>query len=763
MTTSKPCRMRMFASLLMLLTITALVLGGCGAPQRSIAISDPYAAIDWQTTGRYKANFHTHTTASDGSMNPHEVIDRYKAQGHRILALTDHNHVTYPWQGLTDLSPSDRAVGELEAGGLQSKDLVYENRIPLEIGMIAIQGNELSSHHHTGSFFTDHNGTNTEIASLQAIGAKGGLAMLYHPGRYGRSTNWYVDLYEQYPHLIGLEVYNQGNRYPDDRLIWDKILTRLMPGRPVWGYSNDDMHARSHLGRNWSIMLLPEFSEQWVRRGLEQGRSYFVYSPHREKEPMPPVIHSIEVDHGRSVITIEADNWETIEWVSEGQIFHRGSSVDLARYSDQIGSYVRAKLRGAEGTIAGTQPFGIHRPIAATISLTDDDGMAEYIDDQHLRARVQLRNLSAGAVSPQIEARIGQEQFISQAVSLQQPGDVTTFDVPVPVEAINAGQPLDLHIDLGAEYGRSRRMRLRLPLRMALPVRVSSQVVATDLAVISVVSQVEQRPVTVHLTAAVEGQSLLRETVTVAPGEQVQVQCPLPASLLGQESELQVVAKWDRSFGLPEATFSSAIDLKNLAPVAKVAADGAAGGIFPTLKPVVMLDSAEDVFPVGARDDWQGPADSSAAIAWAWDGQNLLLTATVRDDKHFNTRSGAGIWNGDAAQLAINPPAETMTTLGLALTAEGVELHRWGGPDAELQQKAQHSVTRNEAEATTIYQLSLPLASLGIRPEPGAIFSFNIVLFDDDTGSGQKGWLQLAPGLAGGRNPSLYPRFVLAR
>lgn len=39
----------------------------------------------------YKANLHTHSTISDGTLTPEEIKDRYKARGYAIVAFTDHN------------------------------------------------------------------------------------------------------------------------------------------------------------------------------------------------------------------------------------------------------------------------------------------------------------------------------------------------------------------------------------------------------------------------------------------------------------------------------------------------------------------------------------------------------------------------------------------------------------------------------------------------------------------------------------------------
>ena len=38
----------------------------------------------------YKANFHLHTTNSDGRRSPEEVIALYREQGYDVLAITDH-------------------------------------------------------------------------------------------------------------------------------------------------------------------------------------------------------------------------------------------------------------------------------------------------------------------------------------------------------------------------------------------------------------------------------------------------------------------------------------------------------------------------------------------------------------------------------------------------------------------------------------------------------------------------------------------------
>jgi hypothetical protein len=327
-------------------------------------IQNPYAEVDWTNHQRYKANFHTHTTRSDGRLNPQNVVDKYHALGYHILAITDHNEVTYPWTSFAEMEASNGAHQRLEGGQLEVQDLVYKNRDPQQLGMLAIQGNELSRHHHTGSFFNDHNNTETEEESLKAVAAKNGLNMFYHPGRYTArdpekyNIDWYVDFYQRFDQLIGMEIYNQGDRYPTDRRTYDAVLSRLMPGRPVWAYSNDDMHHSSTLGRNWNVLLLPELNETWVRKGMQEGRSYYVYSPSGHNASVLPEIHEITVNSRKGLIEVNVTGHDSIRWISGGEVVFRGTQFAL-KDNPEIEKYVRTEIFGPGEVIMGTQPFGI--------------------------------------------------------------------------------------------------------------------------------------------------------------------------------------------------------------------------------------------------------------------------------------------------------------------------------------------------------------------------------------------------------------------
>jgi len=338
--------------------ILSLILVFASCSDRWI-VTNPYAQVDWEKHGQYKANLHTHTTRSDGSIAPQYVVDKYHQLGYHILALTDHNEVTFPWTSFASMEASAKSKERLADGKVSPENLVYENRDPATLGMIAIQGNEVSSPHHVGSLFNDYNhSTKQEDSTFIATAAKNGLVIINHPGRYKHNAQWYIDFYQKYNHLIGMEIYNQGDRYPNDRQLWDSVLVALLPARPVWAYSNDDMHGEGRLGRNWNIFVLPELTKEWVRKGIEEGRSFYVYAPDGHKKLQMPSIESVHVKNGTIQLIVAGQ--DSIHWISGGTIVHKGQSMKLNDCSG-VSSYVRAEIFAPGGTIVGTQPFVVRK------------------------------------------------------------------------------------------------------------------------------------------------------------------------------------------------------------------------------------------------------------------------------------------------------------------------------------------------------------------------------------------------------------------
>ncbi len=241
--------------------------------------------------------------------------------------------------------------------------------------MVAVSGNEFSSGHHRNALFAqiDGNPGGDEAATIAQVAEAGGLVQLNHPGRYSKGTSWYTELLVDHPCIVSLEVYNQGDRYPDDRSLWDDILTETMPERPVWGTSNDDMHRASHLFHNYNVFYVTELSESALRVAMTQGRSSLSYEPGGSGDALAPRIDSIVVD-GAS-ITINAVGCDSITWIASRREVATGAVVDVDALvqAGHVSTYLRARLDGPNG-VTCTQPFGILPEASRTIVMENLEG-----------------------------------------------------------------------------------------------------------------------------------------------------------------------------------------------------------------------------------------------------------------------------------------------------------------------------------------------------------------------------------------------------
>ena len=335
---------------------------------------NPYEGIDWTSINQYKSNLHTHTTQSNDAIDEFttaNVVDKYHAAGYKILALTDHDYNPYPWQ----LFPQYMS-------GVPARD-------PETLGMLAIPGNELSKDNtnswseRTGGEFNHHNDFFTgrqgqEFASLQEsyayTYALGGMQIINHPGQYWSIDNtysetqkngpgWHATNFKTYPSLVGLEVYNQGDRRANDRVLWDQILQRTMPMRNVYGYSGDDTHNNEQLFRNYNMMLMTDLTTEDLKQAMRKGASYFCYEPKGSGEAKAPRITNIEVDEQAQTITIETNG--LVHWIyatdktSSAASSARSTVVGIGKsfcYKGYQGSYVRAYITNVYGETC-TQPI----------------------------------------------------------------------------------------------------------------------------------------------------------------------------------------------------------------------------------------------------------------------------------------------------------------------------------------------------------------------------------------------------------------------
>ena len=392
-------------------------VSGDGYNKNKVVVN-PYGKVEWSCYKQYKAALHLHTIQSDGYHMPDEVVGTYQNAGFTILAITDHDW-NYPnarvkWGEIPEERaspyPKDPKPPNYPANPTWPWN-DYGGPKPEDAGMIGIQANELTFRHHINSYFSDYgvwyektgaeapykgiiDDEGNEIREddmLLNIKEKGGIAILNHPGISDehdwwerKSLDWYIERFRINPPdvLIGMEVTNERfEREKYDEGLWDQLLARFMPHRPIWGFGADDMHNLGDVADTYTVFLLDEFTGEAVRQAMIRGQFYFCKSTRRidirkDDPSVFPVINEIKIDRGN--ITINASDYDKIIWISVPELLEPLSDYKKSDQPWSLGSivgegetfylrqgiknYVRAELIRTEGKDVYrtfTNPFGI--------------------------------------------------------------------------------------------------------------------------------------------------------------------------------------------------------------------------------------------------------------------------------------------------------------------------------------------------------------------------------------------------------------------
>jgi hypothetical protein len=340
--------------------LTLLPTGNLLAAGTRALVRNPYKGIDWAQAEPRKASLHMHTLQSDGFQMVDEVVGCYKRAGYSILALTDHdcfkpnaqvrskrvapeNGSPYPVKPYPKGYPANTTWPWNDYGTASAE----------EHGMVGIQANELTYRHHINSFFCDYGvwyrktgkkapyGGIVDAAGnvvweddqIEGVGSCNGLAVLNHPGVPDKtswwvrqSLDWYAERFRKHPAscLVGLEVTNcSPSRRLYDEGLWDQLLARFMPHRPVWGFGTDDMHNLKSARQSYTTFFLAEPTVAKVRQAMLAGAFSFSVSTRKvnylaepQKLDRLPELHSVAVDEGKGTITLGTEACDEVRWIS---------------------------------------------------------------------------------------------------------------------------------------------------------------------------------------------------------------------------------------------------------------------------------------------------------------------------------------------------------------------------------------------------------------------------------------------------------------
>ncbi|WP_409344977.1 DNRLRE domain-containing protein [Paenibacillus sp. MBLB4367] len=243
----------------------------------------------------------------------------------------------------------------------------------------------------------------------------------------------------------------------------------------------------------------------------------------------------------------------------------------------------------------------------------------------------------------------------------------------------------------------------------------------------------------------------------VPAGSSVLADIPLTGFGLGASSTIKVTVYFD---GFEPYTYEGTAEFNPVLP-RTVTVDGALDPETAAVSPSIDL-SKGTVKMTG----YQGAGDLSGSVWLNYDSSHLYLTAKIKDDTFSATSSGADIWKNDAIQFAIASglPGESpyWYEYGISQTPEGPQIYRWITPPGVAKGAVTNgrlSVTREEAQDYTIYELALPWSEVApAKAAKNEVMSFSIVVNDND-GTGRKGWIEWGGGIGDGKLSSKFRTF----
>ena len=415
---------KILCTVLSLILILSLVSPALAAGDRDrFTITDPYAAIDWDSVRQYKTALHSHTNASDGDHTLYESLERHYRTGFDIVAVTDHGVVDEGWDdGAKNnlikrfLSVLGRSAGDLvylgETGAFSDgTPYAYKTTVTGDHYLYAgdrvimqlpygVENNAVSVNAHVNSWFVNDtdNSVTTYADAVRRVERLGGLSVINHPGEYTKAryalssdeayntgnaayayyVNMYADLLDRYPSCIGIDVNSKGdNRTRFDRVLWDELLTRFSAnGKTVGAIASSDAHQLDKIDTGFTLLLMPTLSAAAAKRALANGEYFAASHCNGNPEELRDIASALRVYYG--------ENAPTLRQVEE----------TLAKMDERIagiksGKYGRDDAIGVEYTVLDDEGFTTVDtfPTVRRVTVDDDENTIAFETEDALLVR----------------------------------------------------------------------------------------------------------------------------------------------------------------------------------------------------------------------------------------------------------------------------------------------------------------------------------------------------------------------------------------
>ena len=295
--------------------------------------------------GRFwRGNLHTHSTRSDGVLDPAEVCRRYKAEGYDFLALTDHfiGHYGYPIVDTVPFRDADFTTilgAELHSGAMANGDLWHILAVGLPTGFTPPDA----------PHFDAVAGQETGPSLAARAVAAGAFVAIAHPQWSGMTLADARSITAAH----AVEIYNHGCAAgcdrPDGFGIADLLLTE---GRHLTMIATDDAHfyEPDHFG-GWVMVKATQNSPDALLAALKAGDFY---------SSQGPELRDVRIEGGHIVVESSAVSSVIAIGARTGAKGVHGQSMTRTEVSlDRLGTspWVRVAVIDAAGKRAWSNPI----------------------------------------------------------------------------------------------------------------------------------------------------------------------------------------------------------------------------------------------------------------------------------------------------------------------------------------------------------------------------------------------------------------------
>jgi hypothetical protein len=295
--------------------------------------------------GRFwRGNLHTHSTRSDGVLEPEEVCRRYRAEGYDFLALTDHFVGRYGYPIIDTLPFRTNSFttilgAELHSGAMANGELWHILAVGLPVDFAPSNSPDFKP--------VSGQETGPELAA-RAVAA-GAFVAVAHPQWSGLTLADARSITAAH----AVEIYNHGCAEGCDRAdgfaIADLLLTE---GRRLSLIATDDAHFSEpdHFG-GW-VMVKAEANEpEALLESLKAGTFYSSQGPELRDIRITGDAVEVECSAVRSVIVQGAG---TAAKAVHGESL-TGARVPLERFRDS--AWIRVSVIDRAGKRAWSNPW----------------------------------------------------------------------------------------------------------------------------------------------------------------------------------------------------------------------------------------------------------------------------------------------------------------------------------------------------------------------------------------------------------------------